>query len=61
MKEVAHNPQEKHYFTTMFDFYALPTDFPGYKEAKDIYDAYQKVQKIEKVYILFLVMILLLN
>ncbi len=48
MKEVAHNPQEKHYFTTMFDFYALPTDFPGYKEAKDIYDAYQKVQKIEE-------------
>lgn len=48
VKEVAHNPQEKHYFTTMFDFYALPTDFPGYEEARSANDAYRKVQKIEE-------------
>lgn len=48
MKEVANHPQEKHYFTTMFDFYALPTDFPGYEEAKGVSDVYWKVQKIEE-------------
>ncbi|MDR0835824.1 MAG: DUF4276 family protein, partial [Tannerella sp.] len=27
---------ETHYYTTMFDLYALPDDFPGYVEADKI-------------------------
>ena len=34
-------------FTTMFDFYGLPNDFPGYDEALQINDVYEKVQFIE--------------
>lgn len=29
-------------FTTMFDLYALPEDFPKYNESKKITDAYKK-------------------
>ena len=35
-------------FTTMFDFYALPVDFPGFEAAKHIIDPYQKVATIEE-------------
>lgn len=42
------NDSEIHYYTTMFDFYALPKDFPGFAEAKDMTDAYQKVELVEK-------------
>lgn len=35
-------------FTTMFDFYALPKDFPGYEEAKSQQDPYQKVKILEE-------------
>lgn len=48
MKEVGQNAYERHYFTTMFDLYALPNDFPGYAEAEKVTDAYQRVQKIEE-------------
>lgn len=36
------------YFTTMFDYYALPSNFPGYDEAKRIADAYDQVAFLEK-------------
>lgn len=36
-----------YYFTTMFDLYALPTDFPGYEEAKGKKD-YEQVTSLEK-------------
>ncbi len=34
-------------FTTMFDLYALPNDFPQFDEAKRISEPYQKVEKLE--------------
>lgn len=35
-------------FTTMFDYYALPSDFPGFVDASKLADPYQKVATIEK-------------
>jgi hypothetical protein len=35
-------------FTTMFDLYALPNDFPGYAEANGKSDPYERVQILEK-------------
>ena len=35
-------------FTTMFDLYALPDDFPGYAEAKLSSDPYEKVRILEE-------------
>lgn len=35
-------------FTTMFDLYALPDDFPGYNEAIKLSDPYMKVEVIEQ-------------
>ena len=35
-------------FTTMFDLYALPTSFPGFKEAQKIKNPYEKVIFLEK-------------
>ena len=34
-------------FTTMFDVYGLPTNFPGYKDAKQISDPYGRVKILE--------------
>ena len=34
-------------FTTMFDFYALPKDFPGMDEIGSLTDPYEKVQILE--------------
>lgn len=34
-------------FTTMFDLYGLPQDFPGYNEARRISDAYHRVEILE--------------
>ena len=42
------NEYECHLFTTMFDLYALPDDFPGFPEASTIYDAYVRVKALEK-------------
>ena len=39
---------ESHIFTTMFDFYALPNDFPGYEEAKEIVEPYARVNALEQ-------------
>jgi len=58
LKEDA-NPDAR--FTTMFDLYALPGDFPLYKESKSIINPYQKVQFLENalkkmiltIYVLF--------
>lgn len=35
-------------FTTMFDYYALPNDFPGLIESSTIIDPYERVLKIEE-------------
>ncbi len=35
-------------FTTMFDFYRLPNDFPGIVEAKHISDPYKKIEIAEE-------------
>lgn len=35
------------HFTTMFDLYGLPTDFPGYVESKRIRDPLQRVNDLE--------------
>ena len=34
-------------FTTMFDVYGLPTNFPGYKDAKQKSDSYERVKILE--------------
>ena len=34
-------------FTTMFDVYGLPTNFPGYKDAKQTSDPYERVKVLE--------------
>lgn len=38
------------YFTTMFDLYALPQDFPSYDEAKKYTSAYQRVALLEQAF-----------
>jgi hypothetical protein len=37
-------------FTTMFDLYALPDDFPGYNASKKATDPYQRVRIIEDAF-----------
>lgn len=39
---------ERHVFTTMFDLYALPDDFPSYADASTIYDPYVRVKALER-------------
>ena len=39
---------ESHTFTTMFDLYALPCDFPGYEEADAIVEPYARVNSLEQ-------------
>lgn len=39
------NPDAR--FTTMFDLFRLPNDFPCYEEAKRVTDPYQRVQTLE--------------
>ena len=41
--------QEVHYFTSMFDLYALPNDFPGFAEASTMKD-YNQVAKLEDAF-----------
>ena len=36
------------FVTTMFDFYALPTDTPGYQDMASLTDPYKKILGIEK-------------
>ncbi len=44
------NDYECHFFTTMFDLYALPDDFPGFSEASAISDSYAKVKALEEAF-----------
>jgi hypothetical protein len=37
-------------FTTMFDLYALPNDFPKYEESKKIINAYDRVEFLETAF-----------
>lgn len=39
------NPDAR--FTTMFDLYALPEDFPGYDEARRLANSYERVKLLE--------------
>lgn len=39
---------EKHIFTTMFDLYALPNDFPKYKDSLKICDKYARTDFLEQ-------------
>ncbi len=39
---------QRHVFTTMFDLYALPDDFPTYASAQKIVDKYQRVKFLEQ-------------
>jgi len=38
------------YFSTMFDLYALPNDFPKFEEAKKCADVYRKVEVLEEAF-----------
>lgn len=49
-KQHAKKTFEQHYYTTMFDLYALPADFPGYSDAKKIADCYKKVETLERCF-----------
>jgi len=42
------NPDAR--FSTMFDLYALPTDFPGYEKAIQAGDPYEKVKILEAAF-----------
>lgn len=37
-------------FTTMFDFYRLPSDFPGRAEARNVGDPYQRIALLERAF-----------
>ena len=38
------------WFTTMFDYYALPNDFPGHQAAQKLSDPYKRVEAIEDAF-----------
>lgn len=46
-KECRTKINERHYFTTMFDLYALPNDFPEKDKADKIHDEYERIKTIE--------------
>lgn len=48
IKQHSTKTYETHYFTTMFDLYALPDDFPGYEVANRKTDCYDTVQLLEE-------------
>lgn len=41
---------ERHIFTTMFDLYALPTDFPKYDDCRKIQNKYNQVEALEDAF-----------
>lgn len=45
-KQYRDNDYEEHWFSTMFDLYALPNDFPGVSFGAE--DVYKKIEAIEK-------------
>jgi hypothetical protein len=44
------NPSSEWKFTTMFDLYRLPGDFPGYRDALTKNDPYEKVRVLEDAF-----------
>ena len=36
-------------FTTFFDLYGLPTDFPDYEKARNLSDPYDRVNVLEEL------------
>lgn len=50
MNENKGRNSETHYYTTMFDFYALPNDFPQMDEALKMSDAYRQVECLENAF-----------
>lgn len=48
ISENRNRKSEIHYYTTMFDFYALPSDFPCMDEIEKYTDAYGKVSAVER-------------
>lgn len=51
MAENRQRTSEEHYYTTMFDLYALPNDFPGYADAEKAADPYAKVKIVEDAFL----------
>ena len=41
---------ERHIFTTMFDLYALPNDFPDYEAAKALGEPYKRVAALDTAF-----------
>lgn len=50
MKKSPDNDSELHLFTTMFDYYALPNDFPGYHEAEKIQNVRSRIDYLEQAF-----------
>jgi hypothetical protein len=48
IKQHGKKTYETHYFTTMFDLYKLPDDFPGYEDAHKAADCYVVVKMLEE-------------
>lgn len=46
-KQFRDNNSEHHMFTTMFDYYALPDDFPGVEESMDIQNVRSRISFLE--------------
>lgn len=46
-KQYRDNDSEHHMFTTMFDYYALPDDFPGFNESNKIQDVRGRISILE--------------
>lgn len=46
-KQYRDNNSEHHIFTTMFDYYALPDDFPGVKESTEIQNVRSRISFLE--------------
>lgn len=47
-KQFRDNEHELHVFTSMFDYYALPSDFPGFDKANQIHDVRSRISYLEK-------------
>lgn len=46
-KQFRDNTSEHHMFTTMFDYYALPDDFPGVEESTEIQNVRSRISFLE--------------
>ena len=49
LRQMRNDPREDSFFTTMFDYYGLPSDFPG--RAEGIGDPRESVRKIESAFL----------